>query len=448
MQPWLKDLQVRYEIRCMQRRRLGREIFASVRGWFPFWLVLTAALLIPWRVTVPIFMALPVLMLSRYFLLRRRAETLLQKIYEIVRLNHPLADNLAAAGMADHSMLGVRMAVMAEALRRGMTIHDALRFSAPEVRRNDLAALAVAEQSGRLLPELAHLADCKNKWPFLNDVDSAYGIYLLMVLLVLVAAVGFVAICDFHIFHDWLASFGASSTSAGWAALLRTGSNSITEMLSYLRSLLPPRPQRYYWYPSQGAVQVLLLLPGVLLVLFAMVWSVFLRRTIHPFFRRERLTKMLRDAILWRAPVVGALIRWRCWAEVSELLSNGITAGTPLPDLAGAAIEISGNRSAQRRLRAWRDKLTAGVPPARAAHEAGFPQLLRQALGSSGTTIAASLRIGACYYRIRLMRRRQVIRALSIPASVLVVGLVVLLVALALYVPYTQVLSAAAGGGS
>ncbi len=450
MRAWLKRMRVRYEVRGMERRRISREIFASVRGWMPLWLILTAVLLIPFRITVPILMALPVLMLSRYFFLRRRAEILLQKIYEIVRLNHPLAENLAAAGQAGRGMVSVRMTVMAAALRQGMTVHDALRFSAPEVRSGDLAALAVAERSGRLLPVLAQLTNRKKRWPFLNEVDSAYGVYLFMVLLVLVVAVSFVAVGDVNLFHYWLAAFGNHSRGVGWTACLRTGSAAITETLLHIRKFLPPSPQNFYWYPSEGAIRVLLVLPVVPLAIFTMIWCVFLRRTIHPFFRRERLTRMLRDAMLWRAPVVGALIRWRCWAEFSELLSNGITAGTPLPDLADAAIQLSENRSAQRRLRAWREKLNAGVPPARAAHECGFPQLLRQAFGSSCATMPASLRLGSRYYRSRLLRRRQVIRALSIPASVLVVGLAVLLVALALYIPYIHVLSmaAAAGGGS
>ena len=447
MQPWLKNFRVKFEIRRMERRRSGRELFASLSSWLPVWLVLTGILLIPWRIGVPVLMALPVLMLARYFALRRRADMVLRKLYEIMRLNHPLADSLAIAGQAESGMLGIRMTVLAEALKRGIPFSEALRSSVPEVRRDDLAALAVADRSGRLLPELALISRRKTTWPFLNDVDSAYGVYLLMVLFVMVFAMMFVAICDFHMFRHWLVAYGVGAGPLDWAGFIRKSSEAITKAL---RSLAPSPPANDWYAPLfDPADHVVIFMSLFLPVTFAIIWAVFLRRTIHPFFRRERLTRRLRDAVLWRMPVVGSLIRWRCWADVSEILAAGVAAGMALPELADAAMQAAGNCTAHRRLAAWRRRLIAGVPLMRASEESRFPKLLRQALGSPDTTLAASLLLGSRYYRMRFLRLRQVIRALAVPASVLLVGLAVLLVALALYIPYTHMMSVAeaTGGG-
>lgn len=68
---------------------------------------------------------------------------------------------------------------------------------------------------------------------------------------------------------------------------------------------------------------------------------------------------------------------------------------------------------------------------------------LAQPLGSTG----AALSLVAGYYDLKYRRKLELIRAVSIPIAVLCMGTLVLLLCLALYVPYIQILQAVSGGG-
>ncbi|MGC8542242.1 MAG: hypothetical protein ACP5QA_16680, partial [Phycisphaerae bacterium] len=68
---------------------------------------------------------------------------------------------------------------------------------------------------------------------------------------------------------------------------------------------------------------------------------------------------------------------------------------------------------------------------------------LAQPLGSTGS----ALRLVAGYYDLKYRRRMEIIRAVSIPLAVLCMGTLVLMLCLALYVPYVELLQVIGGGG-
>lgn len=174
----LKDFRIWLARRRIARWERRRGVPAFLGTWLPVWCGLAVLFWVLTRIFgYVLLLVIPVWVIGRYFIARRRADTVLRKIYTIVRLNHPLADGLRSAGASDQGAVGVRLEMLAELLQRGLTLAESMQLAMPELRADDLAAITEAERSGRLLPELARLNSRGQAWNIVNELDAGLLVY-------------------------------------------------------------------------------------------------------------------------------------------------------------------------------------------------------------------------------------------------------------------------------
>ncbi|MGC9261698.1 MAG: type II secretion system F family protein [Phycisphaerae bacterium] len=414
----LKSFKIFLARRRIARWERRRGVLAFLGTWLPIWCVLAAAFVFMRVFGYMLLLVIPVWVIGRYFIAHRRAEVVLEKIYSIVRLNHPLADSLRAAGDSDQGSVGVRLQMLAELLQRGLMLAESLQLALPELRPNDLATIMEAERCGRLLPELARITARKQAWRAATELDAGYAFYFLATLGVfLLATAGFVFLIspkDQRMLHSF--------------------------QLPYKESVLAPLLSK---------IPAILLLATTVIVVTVTIAAAgaILRRLAIPFFRRGNVSIYIRDAVAWRLPILGSLIRCRSWLDGTRILAQGVLAGQPLPDIAQSAATAVGSRVARRRLRLWREKMLAGMSADNAARKCGLPRMLCSALAQPLGSTGSALTLVAGYYDLKFRRRLELIRAISIPIAVLCMGTLVLLLCLAVYLPYIQILQAVSGGG-
>jgi type II secretory pathway component PulF len=418
----LKDFRLWLARRHIDRRQRSRGVLEFLGTWLPVWCALALAVAVllflrTWLFEYAILLMIPVWVLGRYFIARRRADMVLQKIYSIIRLNHPLADALRLAGNSDQGAVGVRLQMVSELLQAGSSLTDSLRLAVPELKADDLAAIMEAERAGRLLPVLANLTSRNQEWKIPTEMDAGYLFY-------------FLATTSLFLF----AAFGC------------------------IRFILPKEQRALHHFRiaySQGVFATLLSKAPVPLMSAAVVISValtviaagaLLRRLAIPFFRRGNVSIYIRDALAWRMPLLGSLIRCRAWSDGTRILAQGLSAGQPLPETAQSAAEAVGSRVARRRLQKWRENLLAGMSAESAARKCGLPGMVCGALAQSMGSTGSALALVAGYYDLKYRRRVELIHAISIPIAVLCMGTLVLLLSLALYMPYVALLQVVGGG--
>ena len=417
----LKSLQIWLARKRIARWQRKRGVPAFLGTWLPTWCVIAGLVLppIPPLVFAVIF-SLPVMVMARYFIARRRAQVVLQKIYDAMRLNHPLYENLLRASESESGILGVRLQTLAEELHRGRSLAGSVRLAVPEVAAADLALIEEAEKSGFLLDDLHRLCNRRRSWPSTSELDVNFLAYFICLLITFALAL--------MVFRSMIAPPLLRGVGAGAFPFSRP----IMEVSSFLN----------YRGVKHVAIGFLAGLPFAIIIITA----ILLRRLAIPFFRRGTVSIYIRDAVAWRLPIMCSLIRCRSWSDGMRILAQGIAAGQPLSDVSQSAAEAVGSRVARRRLRLWREMVLAGTSADRAARKCGLPGLLcgalAQPLGSTGSALA----LVAGYYDLKYRRKVELIRAISIPITVLCMGTLVLLLCLALYVPYVHILQMVSGG--
>ena len=411
----LKGFKIFLARRRIARWERRRGVLAFLGTWLPVWCALASLLWLLLFVGDAILLALPVFVLARYFIARRRADIVLDKIYRAMQFNHPLVDGLRIAGESDPGIVGVRLETLAELLTRGLTLPESLRLAVPEMKPDDLSAIARAEKSGRLLPELARMTARERRWGFISELDASFLLYFLF------------------------------TTGCLLAACVIFGDMVVPKLRVMFHSYQIPNPPDWPFF--QGGFQEIHTVFRELAIALFIITGVLLRRLVIPFFRRGTVSIYIRDAVAWRLPILGSLIRCRSWSDGTRILAQGVSAGQPLPEISQSAATAVGSRVARRRLRLWRDKMLAGMSADNAARKCGLPRMLGSALAQPLGSTGAALSLVAGYYDLKYRRKLELIRAVSIPIAVLCMGTLVLLLCLALYVPYIQILQAVSGGG-
>ncbi len=416
-----KSLQLWLARKRIARWKRKRGVLAFLGTWLPAWCLIASLVLppIPPIILAAIF-SLPVMVIARYFIARQRAQVVLQKIYDAMRLNHPLYDNLLLAGGGEPGILGVRLQTLAEELHRGMPLAGALRLAVPEVAAADLASIEEAEKSGFLLNELHRICDRRRSWPSTSELDVDFLAYFICLLITFALAL--------MVFRSMIAPHLYRGMGPGSFPFSRP----IMEATSFLS----------YRLVKHIAIGFLVGLPFAILIIAA----ILLRRLAIPFFRRGTVSIYIRDAVAWHLPIMGSLIRCRSWSDGARILAQGIAAGQPLPEVSQSAVEAAGSRVAKRRLRRWREMVLTGTSADRAARQCGLPRLLCGALAQPLGSTGSALGLVAGYYDLKYRSKVDLLRACSIPIAVLCMGILVLLLCLALYVPYVHILRMISGG--
>ncbi len=394
-----------------------RGVLAFLGTWLPLWCVLAAFLcLLTGLVGYIILLVIPVWVIGRYFIARRRADLVLQRIYSIIRLNHPVVDGLRSSGDSEQGAVAVRLQMLAELLQRGLTLAESLRLAVPELRPDDLATIMEGEKSGLLVPELARITSRKQAWNIVSELDMVLLIYFASVLGGLVTTWFFFTALADPMFRKAFGKWGVAFPN--------------------------PWLQMSGWLSLREARHASVAVASIFAATLFIAAGTLLRRFSIPFFRRGTISIYIRDAVAWRLPILGSLIRCRAWSDGTRILAQGVSAGHPLPEISQSAAVAVGSRVARRRLRVWRERMLAGISADDAARKCGLPGMLCGALAQPLGSTGAALALVAGYYDLKYRRKLELIRAASIPLAVLFMGTWVLLLCLALYVPYIQILQA------
>ncbi len=414
----LKNLKVRLARRRIARRHRRRGVLEFLGTWLPVWCFAAVLLFLVNGLGDMLLLMIPVWVIGRYFIARRRSDIVIQKIYGIVRLNHPLPENLLSVANCDPGAVGVRLQTLSELLQQGLPLAEALRLALPELPAADCASIDEADRSGRLLQELERLNARRKLWPLPSELDGSYWFYV---------------IATFGVFMFAAAGFANFVAPKLWKMFHAYGIPFENQWLSQVIFRVP----KWWWMPVLAFVAVVAIGAA----------GAALRRLIMPFFRTGTVSIYIRDRVAWWLPILGPLIRWRAWSDSSRILSQGIAVGRPLPEVADSAAAAVGSRVARHRLRRWRKRILDGMSADLAAAKCGLPAIVcrsvAQPLGATGSALA----LAAGYYDLKYRRRVEIIRAVSIPLVVLSMGTLVLMLCLALYVPYVELLQFIGRGG-
>lgn len=390
--------------RWMIRRRTRPVRFVTALAtWLPFWCLPIAATLY-WGPGFAVLLVLPVLVVGRYFVARRVADSVVGKIYDIVRLRQPLAQTLRRMGEFEPGLVGVRLETIGELLEQGLTLGEALRLALPEIQRNRLGAIAAAESQGRLLSELAQEDIPSDYWNIFTELDTSMLVYIILLTIAFV----FVVVLALPRYDRLFYQFGIAVPRVGILAGRYVG----------------------FW------VLFFFVAPP-------MVGGVLLRRLAVPFFQRADWFLFCRDVILWRLPILGRMVRSQSWAAATYILAGAADRGIPLHECCNLAAVGVANWMPRHRLRRWGRLMANGMDPSSAAKKARVPRLIRQAtITPLGDLTGSSLRLASQIYRNDFLRTMAWVRAASIPVGVLAAGLLVLAFLLAIYLPYSWLLAA------
>lgn len=389
----------------MINRRWRRVRVVSALGmWLPFWIIPIGVSIYFTFFGDFIVLLLPVLVVGRYFVTRRTGDTVIQKIYDIVRLKHPLAQSLRKAGTFEPGLVGIRMETIGELLEEGTTLAESLRVALPEITANRVSAISLAESQNDLPAELERQTNRREMWNVFTELDTSMLVYfaLLAFLTVLVP-------CATHrMYHN--------------------------KLYAQFRHHTAPWPiSQFYFVPTFVVDLAAFLLP-------LMIGGILLRRLFVPFFRQAEWFLYCRDAVAWRLPVFGRMVRLKTWSDATQILADGYARGATLGECCERAAWGAGNLAARRRLKKWGRFMAQGNDPAESARRARLPKIICSAISMPGEMSAAGLQIAARQFEMDYRRIMAWVRAASIPLAVLVCGALVCEIALMLYFPYSQLL--------
>ena len=353
---------------------------------------------------------------------RRRADVVLGHVAAAVRLGLPLTPYLRAAAEGEPRAARRTTLETAELIEAGGRVGDALGAAAPG-REAAARELAAAEDNG-VLPEAARRLDDAPADDGDGDGDgdeaalvtpsvALTATYAAVVLLTLLAALGFLAVFVVPKFEEIFADFGVPLPA------------STRSLLGAARSAVDTP-----WLLLGYAVVVGLGLPyAVGRALRALVVAEPRRPWGRPLLGRAAC----------RLPVVGRGLRARHWAAVLRATASGLRAGRPLDRAvavaAGAGQGGGGGPLGARTARLAED-LAEGRPAAAALRRAGLARHEAGLLAAPPQgRLPERMEFLAAHLDNRHRQAAAWLAALATPAVTLAGGLLVGWVALALFEP-------------
>jgi type IV pilus assembly protein PilC len=356
---------------------------------------------------------------------RRRAAVIISYLEQAVRLNLPLPRMLRAAALSERGTVALRLAQLRSMLEEGYPLWNAVDGAVPEVSDRDVSIIAAAERVGRLASALRRLVrEQAQAVTIENDRSGDAGFfrtYPLVMLVSIGSAVSLFSIFVLPKYEQILKDFGTKMPG-------------VTQLtLDLVRDIGLPL--------------------AALVVLYVLMTSGrSLEQLIHSGGRTRRpIFRTIRDYVAWATPFWHGLERDKGLADAFDVIADALAVGTPLNRAVAEASALKVNAVLSRKLHSWwQQELDAGVSPADAARNAGLPPFVAGMLAQIATTASAEevFRFLSRYYRSRFSRTAIALRAAGVPLMVLGFGVVVALVALAIFMPMTtmiQTLSVHAG---
>jgi type IV pilus assembly protein PilC len=321
----------------------------------------------------------------------------------------PMLDALAVIeAEAKDKRLRTVVTEVADALRFGESFSSAMAAHADAFPPFYIAVLRSAEATGELdvvLMQLSHYID--------RDMEAKRKIraaltYPCLVMVMCAITVGVLTIFVLPRFADFFKSFNAKLPLA--TRMLISVSNFVTK-----------------WWPIM-----------MLILLAAVVFIIFLIRT--------RGGKDVKDRLLLRIPVAGAVVQFTVIERFCRVLTAMVQAGVPVPEALRLATTGANNSVYEKSLVVARAEMLEGEGMARPIARTGlFPGTVTQMIrvGEETGTLDAQLQSVASYYEQELEYKLKRLTNLFEPLAIILVGTIVGFVAIALisaiYGIYNQV---------
>jgi len=335
------------------------------------------------------------------------------EIAALARAGVPLSGGLAALGGDMPGRLGALSSVIAKRLEAGQSLPDALAGEATRLPSVYRAVVEAGLRAGRLPAALEGLARLLRQ---ARDLRRAVLAGLIYPALVVTVAWVFFVLFVVWIAPRWSESFKAFGVNdyGLLAALARAG------------------PSATWW----GT-----LAPAAVLVILAIWW--------YCSGRASLVAPRGPVAVLGFVPWFGPMLRAARRAVLVDVLAMLVEQDVPLEEGLSLAAESTGDRRLAHSVGQLARRMRLGEPPdAAAMRAAGLPALVSWAIaaGRRRGQLAASLRQAGRTYHRRAEHAAWFVRSfVPVLLGVAAGGLVVLLYALILFVPYTTMLRVLGG---
>lgn len=337
-----------------------------------------------------------------------------EEIAAMARAGLPIDKGLATlADEIGSGRLGRVTARIAEDLREGRTLPEALRRQGSTMPDYYAALMAAGMRSGRLGEILATLSLYTRT---LLDLRAIVLSALFYPTLVFVISVGLLAVLLFFVVPQFERIFMDFRMKLPW----------VTQLVIDLSR-----------YPFQVFV-----LPPLILLVLVLLTRWFLRRTAYG--------RQMWGTIIYRIPLFGTLIRAARLAAFTDLLGVLVDHDVPLHEAFRLAGEASADPLVSAGARQVGQHLGEGEPLGRALSQATMvPQFVAWmiGLGERRGTLAATLHQVSQMYRRQVELRAGLLKSALSPFFIVIVATVIVgLFVLALFMPLLGLLEGLGGG--
>jgi type II secretory pathway component PulF len=331
---------------------------------------------------------------------REDSVLILTYLEQAVRLNLPLPRMLLAAEMSERRGVSYKIHQLRSYLDSGDSITDSLKRAVPGTPRRTLGLLAAAEGIGRIGGELNRLVRDAHR-P--RDRSLAERSFLTSYPFGMVVVIVFVL-----------------------AILTTFVMPKYTRILHDFRMPMPPLTQAVlnvlHVFGDNGWLQLAILLTAALAII-----------------QRVRLSIGNRMPPIWYPSS-------RHYADVCHMIAGALEAGMPLDGAIRTARELAIPGYLRRKLQRWADGIERGIPTADAATAAGMPRLIVGLTANASTDAAAEAFVFLSrYYAAKFSRWMMLVQAAAVPAMVFFFGLIVAIVALAMFLPMVEMIDRLSG---
>ncbi len=361
---------------------------------------------------------------------RRRGQRILSYLEYAVRMNVPLPPWIQSSASQERPKVGRRLNQLAELLRRGTPIAQALAATIPEVSVRQRELIGAAERTGRLAPSLTQIVhperELLERENYYRWLDWVYPFTLSLVILTVLS--GFMV----FVLPKYQEIFADFDTDLPWItrSLVDIGAGTV-----HLGKLEIEKMTLFF------GLMVGLILLWVVLVIVSFGRICRLPRNMNGW---PDLWLSLVDRIPW----FGRMMRDRQMADVCFTAGSALRSSVPLHSALTEARSLQISPKLKDQLARWSLEVSSGYSAAEAARLAGMPSLVVGML-SGGEHVARlddTMDFLYRYYRGRFSRAAELIRGAIVPATVLVMGSAVAWVAMGMFIPLFSLLESVASG--
>jgi type IV pilus assembly protein PilC len=320
-----------------------------------------------------------------------------RQLAAFVRSGIPIIQAIDLLAAEQKKLFGRILRDVADRLRRGETLSDAVAVHAARFPPYFVPMLRSAELSGNLDTVLDRLSDYIERDLTTRRAIKSALVYPSVILVMSMATVVLLVAFVLPKFEKFFSQLGA-------------------KLPFFTRLLLSIARFFESWWTVVAA--------GVAGVV-ALVWLV----------GRTKRGRYARDALLLKLPAIGKVARYVAVERFCRVLSAMIASGVSVAAAMNAAADGAHNRVFRRALYAARDEMLEGNGIARPVVDTGlFPDAAGHMLlvGETTGTMDAQLRTAADYYEQEVLHRVKRLTTLFEPAVIVVMGGIVGFVAIAL----------------